>query len=168
MTHPLEQWKQYLISNDYNNLINYVERVKKGLQNETMMIFAGESGTGKSTLLNDIQTYLSEDKCVNLYDYYFDYYDSFYIDNLLENNDEKVNRNNKHKLFFADRDFKLHFTTKKAFTRGVNLINRRFNPLSIILTTRDRMKLDVSIVAKSTVIRLNHKFIQTYSNSSNR
>jgi len=159
MTHPLEPWKQYLISNDYNNLINYVEKVKKGLQNETMLIFTGESGTGKSTLLNDIQTYLSKDRCVNLYDYYNGYYDSFYIDELLVNDDETVNRNNKHKLFFGDRDFKLHFTTKKAFTRGVNLINRRFTPLSIILTTHDRMKLDVSIVANSTVIRMNHKFV---------
>jgi adenylylsulfate kinase-like enzyme len=61
--HYLDNWKQYLTENDYNYLIQYVENIKNNIPNEKMIILSGPGKTGKTTLKNDIQTYLGDELC---------------------------------------------------------------------------------------------------------
>ena len=61
--HYLDNWKQYLTDNDYKYLIQYVENIKNNIPNDKMIILSGPGKTGKSTLKNDIQTYLGDDFC---------------------------------------------------------------------------------------------------------
>jgi len=61
--HYLEAWKQYLAEDDYSYLIQYVENVKNDISNDKMIILSGEGRTGKTTLKNNIQTYLGDEKC---------------------------------------------------------------------------------------------------------
>lgn len=66
--HPLSDWAQYLNADDYEFLIQYVENVKNGIPNDKMIILAGPGRTGKTTLQNDIKTYLNllgEELCVH-------------------------------------------------------------------------------------------------------
>jgi ABC-type lipoprotein export system ATPase subunit len=61
--HCLDSWKQYLTEDDYSYLIQYIENVKNDISNDKMIILSGPSSTGKTTLKNDIQTYLGNEKC---------------------------------------------------------------------------------------------------------
>jgi ABC-type dipeptide/oligopeptide/nickel transport system ATPase subunit len=61
--HHLYNWKQYLTDDDYNYLVQYIENIKNNIPNDKMIILSGPSRTGKSTLKNDIQTYLGSDNC---------------------------------------------------------------------------------------------------------
>ena len=66
--HQLNSWSQYLTAHDYDFLIQYVENVKNGTPNDKMIILAGLGRTGKTTLQNDIKTYLNllgEELCVH-------------------------------------------------------------------------------------------------------
>jgi hypothetical protein len=66
--HQLNSWSQYLTAYDYDFLIQYVENVKNGTPNDKMIILAGPGRTGKTTLQNDIKTYLNplgEELCVH-------------------------------------------------------------------------------------------------------
>ncbi len=60
--HCLDRWRRYLTEDDYSYLIQYVENVKNNISNDKMIILSGPSSTGKSTLTNDIQTYLGDEK----------------------------------------------------------------------------------------------------------
>lgn len=57
--HPLSNWTQYLDAYDYDFLIQYVENVKNGIPNDKMIVLAGPARTGKTTLQNDIKSYLN-------------------------------------------------------------------------------------------------------------
>jgi predicted AAA+ superfamily ATPase len=57
--HQLNSWSQYLTTDDYEFLIQYVENVKNGTPNDKMIILAGPGRTGKTTLQNDIKSYLN-------------------------------------------------------------------------------------------------------------
>lgn len=59
----LDHWKQYLAEDDYTYLIQYIENVKHNIPNDKMIILSGPSRSGKSTLKNDIQTYLGNELC---------------------------------------------------------------------------------------------------------
>uniref|UniRef100_A0A6C0LHB7 Uncharacterized protein n=1 Tax=viral metagenome TaxID=1070528 RepID=A0A6C0LHB7_9ZZZZ len=61
--HHLDNWKQYLTNDDYNYLIQFVENIKNNISNDKMIILSGPARTGKSTLKNDIQEYLSDEIC---------------------------------------------------------------------------------------------------------
>jgi ABC-type dipeptide/oligopeptide/nickel transport system ATPase component len=52
-----------LPEDDYSYLIQYVENVKNDISNDKMIILSGEGRTGKTTLKNNIQTYLGDEKC---------------------------------------------------------------------------------------------------------
>lgn len=64
-THPLHNWSQYLSADDYNYLIQYIENVKHGIQNDKMIILFGYERTGKTTLKNEIADYLGVELCGN-------------------------------------------------------------------------------------------------------
>jgi ABC-type phosphate/phosphonate transport system ATPase subunit len=61
--HHLDNWKQYLTNDDYNYLIQFVENIKNNISNDKLIILSGPSRTGKSTLKNDIKTYLGDEIC---------------------------------------------------------------------------------------------------------
>ncbi len=56
-------WEQYLATEDYAYLIQYIENIKNGVSNDKMMIFAGPGRTGKTTLKYNIVSYLGEELC---------------------------------------------------------------------------------------------------------
>jgi hypothetical protein len=60
-SHPLHSWRTYLAEQDYEFLIEYVENVRTGVPNNSMIILCGGERTGKTTLLNDIYRYLGND-----------------------------------------------------------------------------------------------------------
>jgi len=61
--HQLSNWAQYLEAYDYDFLIQYVENVKNGTPNDKMIVLAGPARTGKTTLQNEIKSYLGEELC---------------------------------------------------------------------------------------------------------
>ena len=61
--HYLHNWKQYLIEDDYDYLIQYIENVKNNISNNEMIILSGPARTGKSTLMDDIKKYLGDEYC---------------------------------------------------------------------------------------------------------
>ena len=61
--HYLDNWKQYLTDDDYNYLIRYIENIKHNISNDKMIILSGPARSGKSTLINDIITYLGDEFC---------------------------------------------------------------------------------------------------------
>jgi predicted AAA+ superfamily ATPase len=56
-------WEQYLTNEDYTYLIQYVENIKNGISNDKMIILAGPSRSGKTTLTDSIASYLSDELC---------------------------------------------------------------------------------------------------------
>jgi ABC-type phosphate/phosphonate transport system ATPase subunit len=62
-THCLDNWKQYLPSDDYNFLITYIENIRNDIPNDKMIILFGPGRNGKSTLIRNIQQYLGDEIC---------------------------------------------------------------------------------------------------------
>ena len=61
----IDSWKQYLTSEDYAYLFQYIENIKNGISNDKMIILAGPGRTGKSTLIKNISSYLGDELCRN-------------------------------------------------------------------------------------------------------
>lgn len=59
----IERWRNYLTTDDYDYLFQYIENIKNGILNDKMIILAGPSGCGKSTLKNNIQSYVGNEFC---------------------------------------------------------------------------------------------------------
>ena len=54
----LIKWKKYLSVEDYNYLVVFVDNIRNDVRNDKMIILCGTSGTGKTTLLDDIYNYI--------------------------------------------------------------------------------------------------------------
>jgi len=63
VTNIIHNWEQYLTSEDYTYLIQYIENIKNGISNDKMIILSGPSSSGKSTLKKNITSYLSNEMC---------------------------------------------------------------------------------------------------------
>ena len=61
----MNNWEQYLTTEDYLYLIQYIENIKNGIQNDKMIILVGVDRTGKSTLKKNIISYLGDELCGN-------------------------------------------------------------------------------------------------------
>lgn len=59
----MDNWDQYLTTEDYSYLIQYIENIKNGISNDKMIILVGVARTGKSTLKKNIVSYLGNDLC---------------------------------------------------------------------------------------------------------
>jgi len=58
-----EGWFQYLQQADFEYLIQYIENIQNGIPNHEMIILLGPPCTGKSTLIEDIHSYLTPEFC---------------------------------------------------------------------------------------------------------
>lgn len=59
----LYHWKPYLAKEDYAYLIQYVDNIWRGIPNDKMIILFGPGRSGKTTLKNDIVSYLGDNRC---------------------------------------------------------------------------------------------------------
>lgn len=65
MYNPVIDWKNFLQHEDYNYLYQFVENIKNSTKNDKILLLLGPSRTGKSTLINQILTYIGHLKCTN-------------------------------------------------------------------------------------------------------
>lgn len=65
MYNPVTDWKNFLQHEDYNYLYHFVENIKNGNKNDKILLLLGPSRTGKSTLINQILSYIGHLNCTN-------------------------------------------------------------------------------------------------------
>ena len=65
MYNPVTDWKNFLQHEDYNYIYQFVENIKNGKKNDKILLLLGPSRTGKSTLINQILTYIGHLNCTN-------------------------------------------------------------------------------------------------------
>ncbi len=137
MTHCLDKWKPYLIGEDYDYLIQYVENIKHNVSNDKMIILSGIERTGKTSLKNDIKMYLGDDFCGDL----------------MMSGDIIYNENIKRLRFFCG----IHeiFRSKKNITAIVNLIKYKQSFLS---DTTNIEKVNNNLLEYSKIIKMEHVF----------
>lgn len=56
-------WKMYLSEEDCEFLVQYVENIKKNMQNDQMVLLSGINESGSYSIKQDIKTYLGGDLC---------------------------------------------------------------------------------------------------------
>jgi hypothetical protein len=140
--HYLYDWKQYLRNEDYEYLIKYIENIKNNIPNNKMIILSGLSRTGKSTLKNDILTYLGE-ICQNL--------PTEYEFNIL--NYEVIPKLGLYSGF----DDLTNIRSDKIFVNSViNLI--KYKQQSLIADTMDYESLDNKLIQYSRIIKMEYIF----------
>lgn len=131
----LENWKQYLMENDFQYLIQYIDNIKNNISNDKMIILVGPSKSGKSTLLNDISTSLGYELCDV----------SIMSGDIIHNEDIK-------KLIFFPELVK----NKRTITSIINFIKYK----QCFITATDSMKnIDSRLLEYSRIINMEHIFI---------
>jgi ABC-type phosphate/phosphonate transport system ATPase subunit len=63
VSNEINSWEQYLTNEDYMYLVQYIENIKNNISNDKMIILAGPSRSGKSTLKKHITSFLSDELC---------------------------------------------------------------------------------------------------------
>uniref|UniRef100_A0A6C0DKF0 Uncharacterized protein n=1 Tax=viral metagenome TaxID=1070528 RepID=A0A6C0DKF0_9ZZZZ len=135
--HHLDNWKQYLTNDDYNYLIQFVENIKNNISNDKMIILSGPARTGKSTLKNDIQEYLSDEICGGMPMSG----DIIYFENI------------KKLGFFCGID-EIR-TSKKTNTAIINLIKYK---QSLLADTNNIERVNIKLLEFSKIIKMEHVF----------
>lgn len=135
--HYLNKWKQYLKEDDYNYLVQYIENIRNNVLNDKMIILSGQSRTGKTTLINDIKSYLGNDLCQD----YFMLGDIMYNENI------------KKLIFICVIDEIAR--SKKYNTAIINLIKYK---QSFIADTIHIENMDSKLLEYCKVIQMEHIF----------
>jgi ABC-type lipoprotein export system ATPase subunit len=135
--HHLDNWKQYLTNDDYNYLIQFVENIKNNISNDKMIILSGPARTGKSTLKNDIQEYLSDEICGGMPMSG----DIIYFENI-----------KKLGFFCGIDDIR---SSKKTNTAIINLINYK---QSLLADTNNIERVNIKLLEFSKIIKMEHVF----------
>ena len=135
--HHLDNWKQYLTNDDYNYLIQFVENIKNNISNDKMIILSGPARTGKSTLKNDIQEYLSDEICGGMPMSG----DIIYFENI-----------NKLGFFCGIDEIR---TSKKTNTAITNLIKYK---QSLLADTNNIERVNIKLLEFSKIIKMEHVF----------
>jgi ABC-type lipoprotein export system ATPase subunit len=135
--HHLDNWKQYLTNDDYNYLIQFVENIKNNISNDKMIILSGPARTGKSTLKNDIQEYLSDEicGCMPMSG------DIIYFENI-----------KKLGFFCGIDDIR---SSKKTNTAIINLIKYK---QSLLADTNNIERVNIKLLEFSKIIKMEHVF----------
>jgi ABC-type uncharacterized transport system ATPase subunit len=132
-------WSLYLKPADFEYLNQYVENIKNGVLNDKMILLVGKPGTGKSTLMNDVQDYLGDKLCGN-----------FPI------SCEFIFYENIKKLGFLRGLDDATVCTDKITQAIVNLIKYK---QSFIADVNDEDKVSYEIIGHCYVIEMEHVFI---------
>lgn len=134
----MHDWSQYLKPADFKYLNQYIENVKNGIPNDKMIILAGEARTGKSTLMNDIQSYLGDKLCGSL---------PMSCEFIFHENIKKLG-------FFQGLD-DAAACTDRITQAIINLIKYK---QSFIAAVNDQDKLSYELIDYSYVIEMEHVF----------
>ncbi len=59
----LDQWENYLSTDDLNTIKEFLTKTQNGEKLPYYLLFYGTGGNGKSTLVNEIISYLGEENC---------------------------------------------------------------------------------------------------------
>ena len=135
--HYLDNWKQYIKYEDYQYLVQYIENIKNNVSNDKMIILYGPSRSGKSTLKNDIQTYLGDETCGT----YMMSGEIIYSENI------------KKLGFFCDID--QIYSSKKNNIAIINLI--KYNQ-SLVSDTNNIERVNNKLLDFSKIIKMDHIF----------
>lgn len=135
--HSLDYWKQYVTSDDYNYLVEYIENIKNNISNDKMIVLFGKSRTGKSTLINHIKLYLGDEKCevINMSD------------------KQPFNQNIKKLALICGG---IHETSKKNNTAILNLI--KYHNQSFIADSNCIETINSKLLECSKIIKMEHVF----------
>jgi len=150
----LIKWKKHLSDDDYNYLTHFVDNMRNGVRNDKMMILCGPGGIGKTTLHENIYSYLVKDTWA----------DSPERQILLE--DEKLHptqNNSEPKSSYPSFEIRKKFTC--YFSRGNNFFPRKDDKMlkiliknsffqSRITETDDIEKVNKELVDISRIIRI--------------
>ncbi len=147
----LHQWVSYLNGEDFAYLIQYIENIKNGVPNDKMIILLGPPATGKSTLMNEIRTYLGDDFCGEEYRI-----------------NELIAEENIKPLIFLPEGI-LHNTVKYAkhkYNTNRIMVNSIVNfikfGVSFIIAANDIDTINTQIIENSRIIMMNHQFRNTF------
>lgn len=59
----LDQWENYLSTDDVNTIKEFLTKTQNGEKLSYYLLFYGTGGNGKTTLVNEIISYLGEENC---------------------------------------------------------------------------------------------------------
>ena len=139
VTNDINKWKQYLTNEDYMYLVQYIENIKNGISNDKMIILVGPGRSGKSTLKNDIYSYLGDELC--------DIYDMSCAGDII------YHENIKKLGFFCEFDETVN--NKKKTQAIINFIKYK---QSFITDTQNIEEVNKKILEYSKVITMTHIF----------
>jgi hypothetical protein len=135
--HPLNKWEQYLMNDDYNYLIQFVENIKNNVPNDKMIILYGSGRNGKTALMTDIEQYLGHE----IYGRMMISGDIIYQENI-----------KKLVLFYEGIDV---INNRKTITAIVNLIKYK---QSLLAETNNIEKVNNKLLEFSKIIKMEHVF----------
>ena len=152
----LHRWKKYLASDDYMYLLQFVDNIRNGAQNDKMVILCGESGTGKTTLQDDVYNYLINDAWNNSNQH-----------QILSEKEKIVytinDTTNSHSCLKIRQKFIFYFISDNNFFPRKN--NKMFNVIlgsswfkSKIAVTLDIKKVNKELLDISRIIKMEHSF----------
>jgi len=154
----LHKWKRYLSVEDYDCLVQFIDNIINGVRNDRMIILCGSSGTGKTTLQNDIYNYIVKDV----------WNDSDERKILLENEklrpiQNNINPKSSYPCFEIRKKFIFYFLKGNNFfpykndKRLMTLIKTSFFK-SKIAVTDDIEKVNKELLDISIIIKMEHVF----------
>jgi len=154
----LYKWKKYLSDEDYNYLVQFVDNMRNGVRNDKMIILRGPTKSGKTTLLENIYSYVVKDA----------WNDSDERQILLENEKLRpIQNNSKPKSSYPSFEIRKKFSC--YFFKGNNFFPRKDDKMlkiliknsffkSRITETDDIEKVNKELLDISRIIKLERVF----------
>ena len=133
----LETWKTYLNDTDYEFLLNFVNNMENNIPNDKILILDGKSGTGKTTIINEIKNKIGTR--------------NFHENNFIEG-----------EFFFKEKKLGLHICGIHEYQNNkyLEIIKNIFESnISIISDTNCSENIHPEILQNSYVITMQHCFI---------
>jgi len=136
-----EGWFQYLKQDDFEYLIQYIENIQNGIPNHEMIILLGPPCTGKTTLIQDIQSYLTPEICQ-----WGDVHELIYEENI------------KPIILLGDYLNNTHYNYKYSKNTVNSIINFIRFGISFITAAHDLNRINERILEHSRIIEMTHIF----------
>ena len=133
----LVSWKPYLNEKDYEFLLNFVNNMENNIPNDKILILHGKSGTGKTTMINEIKNKIG--------------IRNFHENSFIEG-----------EFFFKEKKLGLHIYGIHEYQnrKYLEIIKNIFESnISIISDTNCIQSIHTEILENSYVIKMDHCFI---------